>query len=101
MRFPNLSSAWKHFRSAKKQVTVAKNNAKVAAVEYREAKKANSPVKYNANVAPSRKSHGVMREVQIKNGNYVMNMGLTNNGYNNLKRTHAYNRSKGYWVRKN
>ena len=97
MRFPNLSSAWKHFRRAKKQVTIAKNNAKVAAVEYREAKKANSRV-------PSRspgRSHGVMRTVQIKNGNYVMNMGLTNNGYNNLQRTHAYNRSKGYWVRKN
>jgi len=94
MRFPNLSSAWKHFRRAKKQVTVAKNNAKVAAAEYREAKN-------NANVAPSRKSYGVMREVQIKNGNYVHNVGVNNNGYNNLKRTHAYNRSKGYWVRKN
>jgi hypothetical protein len=45
MKFPTLKQAWDRVRRAKKKVTAAKNNAKVAAANYNQVKKANSPVK--------------------------------------------------------
>jgi hypothetical protein len=48
MKFPTLKEAWAHVRRAKKQVTVAKNNAKVAIATYNGVKTA---AKNNAKVA--------------------------------------------------
>lgn len=101
MRFPNLKTAWLRFRRAKKQVTAAKNNAKVAAAEYSVAKKVNSPVKSLIPPRSSGRRSGIMRMVRIKSGNSAYSVGLNNNGYNNLKSTHKYNYNKNYWVRKN
>ena len=97
MVFLTLRAAWLRRQRAKKQLTAAKNNAKVANKQYNEAKRAaNSPVKS----LPPSSNRGVMRMVRIKHGNYAENVGMGNNAYNELKRTHKYNWNKGYWVRK-
>ena len=102
MVFLTLRAAWLRRQRAKKELTTAKNNAKVANKQYNAAKKAAiSPVKS----LPPRSSNnrGVMRMVHIKRGNNIEPAGVNNNGYNELKRTHKYvpgGNGRGYWVRK-
>ena len=96
MVFLTLRAAWLRRQRAKKQLTEAKNNAKIANKQYNTVKKINKALP-----SSSSKNYGAMRMVRVKHGNYVENVGMTNNGYNTLKTTHKYNWNKGYWVRKN
>jgi hypothetical protein len=97
MVFLTLRAAWLRSQRAKKALTAAKNNSKIATKQYNTVKKINKALP----PISSSRNNGVMRMVRVKYGNHVHNVGMGNNAYNTLKTTHKYNWNKGYWVRKN
>jgi hypothetical protein len=94
MVFLSLRAAWLRRQRAKKQLTNAKNNLIQANNRYKQVKRKN-----NAQAPPPRQgtNYGVMRMVRVKGPYGINSIGMTNNAFNNFKRTHKYN-NRGYYV---
>jgi hypothetical protein len=96
MVFLSLRAAWLRRQRAKKALTNAKNNAKIANATYNKVKKANA-VAAPRSVA---RNYGPMRMVRVKNGNFIDNIGIPNSARAQFNRNYKYNGSIGAYVRR-